>query len=120
MSVILDTCAILHWLGAGQALPAAIASAPKRTPAVTWCEIAWKHRAGRLDLPMPRDVWIAKASELVETVSIDTALFLAAVDLPWDHRDPADRLVVALARREQAPVVTCDTVIRAWYPHCVW
>ncbi|MFA7052367.1 MAG: VapC toxin family PIN domain ribonuclease, partial [Kiritimatiellia bacterium] len=34
------------------------------------------------------------------------------------HKDPADRLIVALARRLQVGLVTADSLIRS-YPHVV-
>jgi PIN domain nuclease of toxin-antitoxin system len=118
MSAVLDTCAVLAWT-TGHDLPADLRP-PFLVCAVTWCEIAWKHRAGRLPLPLPRDTWIAEAQRLVETVPVDTALFLAAVDLEWEHRDPADRLIVALARRRALPLITCDQVIAGFQPGCRW
>jgi PIN domain nuclease of toxin-antitoxin system len=57
---------------------------------------------------------------LVTTVAVDAETFLAAVDLEWAHRDPADRLIVALAQSKNARLVTCDRVIASFYPRCVW
>ena len=38
---------------------------------------------------------------------------LAVCDLPWIHRDPFDRLLIAQALREQVQLMTCDsTMIR--------
>lgn len=120
MSVVLDSCALLRWFGQGESLPEAAVDSRLLTPAVTWCEIAWKHRLGRLPLPLARDAWLAQCTLLVETVAVDRDLFLAAVDLDWAHRDPADRLIVALARREGALIATSDGAIRAYHPQCVW
>jgi len=47
---------------------------------------------------------------------------IASTQLPGDfHRDPADRIIVALARRYGVPLVTSDRLIRD-YPHVttVW
>jgi PIN domain nuclease of toxin-antitoxin system len=43
-----------------------------------------------------------------------------SLDLDWAHRDPADRLIVALARRRHLPIVTADTIIGEWYPRTIW
>jgi PIN domain nuclease of toxin-antitoxin system len=88
--------------------------------AITWYEIAWKHRADRLPLPLPRDAWLASAMRLVTTVAVDAETFLAAVDLDWAHRDPVDRLIVALAQSKNARLVTCDRAMASFYPRCVW
>ena len=120
MTVVLDTCAVLSWLVQRRPLPAAIGSGPRLVGAITWYEIAWKHRSGRLPLPLPRDAWLASAMRLVTTVPVDAEMFLGAVDLDWAHRDPADRLIVALAQSRNARLVTCDRTIAAFYPKCAW
>jgi PIN domain nuclease of toxin-antitoxin system len=40
--------------------------------------------------------------------------------LDWDHRDPADRVVVALATQRQARLITKDSVINDFYLATVW
>ena len=118
MTVVLDTCALLSWLVQRRPLPTD--AGPRLGSAVTWYEIAWKHRAGRLPLPLPRDAWLASAMRLVTTIAVDAETFLAAVDLDWAHRDPADRLIVTLAQSKNARLVTCDRTIALFYPRCVW
>ena len=120
MTVVLDTCAVLSWLVQRRPLPTVVGTGPRLVSAVTWYEIAWKHRAGRLPLPLPRDTWLAGAMRLTTTVPVDAELFLAAVDLDWTHRDPADRLIAALAQSRNARLVTCDRTIVDFYPRCVW
>jgi len=46
-------------------------------------------------------------------------LWAASVLLAWGHRDPADRLVVALAQRQRARIVTDDRKIREYYERTV-
>jgi PIN domain nuclease of toxin-antitoxin system len=42
---------------------------------------------------------------------------IASTQLPDDfHKDPADRILVAIARRYEIPLVTCDAKILN-YPH---
>jgi PIN domain nuclease of toxin-antitoxin system len=120
MIAVLDTCAVLSWLVERRPLPAVVGAGPRLVSAITWYEIAWKHRAGRLPLPLPRDSWMASAMRLVTTVSVAAETFLAAADLDWLHRDPADRLIVALAQDKNARLVTCDRTIAAFYPRCIW
>jgi PIN domain nuclease of toxin-antitoxin system len=52
--------------------------------------------------------------------AVDAGLWLDSVGLDWTHRDPVDRLVVALARRQGAHVVTVDHEITAWYDRVLW
>lgn len=116
--IVLDTCALILASDGSHDLPD---HADLRVCAVTWCEIAWKHRIGKLPLAPDLAGWLAQVDALgLTTEAIDRDLFLAAVALDWDHRDPADRLIVALARRLRAPIATCDPLIRAFHPRCVW
>ena len=47
---------------------------------------------------------------------------MTAVNLAfnWIHRDPADRTIVATAVRLNAPLVTSDQTIHAFYARSVW
>lgn len=58
--------------------------------------------------------------EAVEVVDVDVQTWLDNVALDWRHRDPADRTIVALAKRRGAPLVTADAAIRDFYADTVW
>jgi PIN domain nuclease of toxin-antitoxin system len=45
---------------------------------------------------------------------------VAATDLAWDHRDPADRLIVATAEDLALPLITRDRIIQGFYGRCRW
>lgn len=51
-------------------------------------------------------------SGVLEVVSVDTTLWLASLALPWEHRDPADRIIVATALSKGVPLLSKDEVIR--------
>ncbi|WP_255377593.1 hypothetical protein [Planktothrix sp. PCC 11201] len=40
--------------------------------------------------------------------------------LEWEHRDPADRVVVAIAQRNQADIITADQKIASFYSSVIW
>ncbi len=72
---------------------------------------------GRLALTMDIDDWLATVASIrgVNFVSIDVHVGVQSVRLPGEfHSDPADRLVVALARHYSAPLLTADRKIRAY------
>ena len=82
---------------------------------VIW-EIAIKASVGRLELP-PAD--LRRLPRLIETAGFTELPVLArhaagVQGLPWHHRDPFDRLLVAQARDEGLTLVTVDPVIRAY------
>ncbi len=62
-------------------------------------EIAIKQSVGKLDLPEPAEAWVPmvlKTSEL-EVLDVDLRSTLRTRALPFHHRDPFDRLLVAQA-----------------------
>jgi PIN domain nuclease of toxin-antitoxin system len=74
---------------------------------------------GRIELGTDLAAWLA----LVETiptvvfVPVDNEIGVKSVNLPGNfHRDPADRIIVATARKHGVALVTADERIRS-YPH---
>ena len=58
--------------------------------------------------------------EDVSIVPITAQIATQSVNLPGEfHKDPADRMIVALARELNAPVITADDKIHR-YPHVRW
>ncbi|MDJ1169641.1 type II toxin-antitoxin system VapC family toxin [Roseofilum sp. BLCC_M154] len=87
--------------------------------AISVWEIAVKSSMGKLVLPLPIDQWYTLASRqsgvVIEPLSPLDAI--ASTSLPDNfHKDPADRILVAIARRYNIPLVTCDRKILS-YPH---
>jgi PIN domain nuclease of toxin-antitoxin system len=83
--------------------------------AVIW-EIAIKTSLGRLQIPA-RD--LRRLPGLIEASGFDELPVLArhaagVHTLPWHHRDPFDRLLIAQARDEGLMLVTADPAIRAY------
>lgn len=87
-------------------------------------EIAMLVNAGRLILTVGIDDWLdmAAAIEKVQFMPVDVAVGVESTRLPGDfHKDPADRMIVALARHLNVPLVTADAKIRAYkYVRSVW
>jgi PIN domain nuclease of toxin-antitoxin system len=82
--------------------------------AITPWEVAMAARAGRIRIRSGVLQWIEEALERmrVAVAPMDPTIAVDAVDLPgWQHGDPADRLIVATARRLDAVLVTADTAI---------
>jgi PIN domain nuclease of toxin-antitoxin system len=87
--------------------------------AISVWEIAVKSSLGKLALPLPIDDWYALAKShsgiVIEALNPEDAI--ASTQLPGDfHKDPADRIIVAMARRYNFPLITChNNILR--YPH---
>lgn len=98
--------------GGGQVLVSAISA---------W-ELAQLVDRGRIALAMDLDEWLRTVESIdgvvLVPVSVQTAVH--SVNLPGDfHKDPADRMIVALAREQNAELVTADERIQR-YPHVRW
>jgi len=84
-------------------------------------EMAIKASLGRLRLPAPVDVYIAEKMREGYRMTPLTWMQAAAVQqLPFHHRDPFDRALVAQARAEGYPLVTRDRVFRRYGVDVIW
>ena len=130
VKIVLDTCALIWWSLDPSKLTSAATEACKQmeknknglVPSIAIWEIAIKIKNQKLDLGVNLNKYVAslKKSSVVSIVPIDEDIWLESVQLQWEHRDPADRVVVALASRNQASIVTADTKIRNFYPDAIW
>ncbi|MGV8921400.1 MAG: type II toxin-antitoxin system VapC family toxin, partial [Pseudomonas sp.] len=118
--IVLDTHSLIWWLNgdehlsspAQDAIDGALhAATPILVSAISAWEIAMLVERNRIALAMDLDEWLA-AVESVEGVSIVPVTQQVAVHsarLPGEfHKDPADRMIVALARERNALLVTAD------------
>lgn len=130
MTIILDTCALLWWsLDPDQFSPAAKNAIEEMeqskngvTSAMAFWEIAIKVKNQKLDLGFPLSKYISRVqqSDVVEILAADMDLLVDSVNLEWFHRDPVDRIIVALANNLHAPIITRDKKIRDFYSNVVW
>jgi PIN domain nuclease of toxin-antitoxin system len=85
-------------------------------------EIALKVKHQKLDIPLPINEYVDRLRQLgsLEILAVDIQTWLDNVDLPWDHRDPADRTIVALAARNNCPLITSDEMIAKFFAKTIW
>jgi len=123
--IVLDTHVLVWWLaedpGLSQKAKAAIdkekAGGEIVVSSITAWEIAMLVEHGRLVLSMDVQSWIATAAAIdaVRFLPVDNEIALKSVTLPGNfHKDPADRMIVATARKLAVPLVTKDEKIRAY------
>lgn len=130
MNIILDTCALIWWsLDPDKLSPKAKQACDQMeqlkngiVPSTAIWEIAIKVKNRKLDLGIKLDDYIValQASDVIEIIPIDEKIWLESVKLKWEHRDPADRVVVAVAEQHQAPVITADKKIADFYSSVIW
>jgi PIN domain nuclease of toxin-antitoxin system len=127
--IVLDTHVWLWWLHTPSELsPMALERIQREQSSgalvlstISVWEVAVKVQLGKLVLPMDIHQWyeLAKSYPATRIEPLSPLDAIASTQLPGDlPKDPADRMIIALARRLTAPLVTCDRKILA-YPHVV-
>lgn len=76
---------------------------------VAW-EIAVKQSLGKLELETPAELWLPRELRRagIDVIDIRLAAALRVRALPWHHRDPFDRLLIAHALDEGYTIATRD------------
>lgn len=79
-------------------------------------EIAIKQSLGKLELPRPAELWLPEVLRRsgFEVVHLGLGAALRVRALPWHHRDPFDRLLVAQTLEAGYTLVSRDDVLGAY------
>lgn len=127
--VVLDTHALVWWTLDSTRLSERARQHCNEIPqtgglvsAISLWEIGLKVKRGQLDLGLEMDDYVKRLHSLkgLEIVAVDVEHWLGNLRLPWDHRDPADRTIVATAQLHDFPLISIDATIRAYYPKTIW
>jgi PIN domain nuclease of toxin-antitoxin system len=124
LRLILGTHAALWWLSGderfGEAAARRVGDETNQillSAAVVW-EVAIKRSLGKLEAPPDLASTLLGAGAHALPVTLEHA---AAVErLPWHHRDPFDRILVAQAAIEGAVLVSGDEALRLYGVELVW
>ena len=124
MKLLLDTHAALWWLSdderLGQTAVAGLGDAANQvllSAAVVW-EVAIKCSLGKLEAPADLAPTLVGAGAMALPVSLEHAA--AVAELPWHHRDPVDRMLVAQAAIEGAVLVSRDDAFAPYGVPVAW
>ncbi|MFO1184324.1 MAG: type II toxin-antitoxin system VapC family toxin [Bauldia sp.] len=122
--LLLDTHALVFWAnGADEELSVTATAAidasqdALHVSAMSAWEIAMLARRGRIGFDGGVLPWLAALSRVsgLTVVPIDVEIAVGAVELPGEfHADPADRIIVATARKLNVPLLTRDVRIRKY------
>ena len=118
MRLLIDTQILLYSIYQQQKIPSALRSrlsSPDNDilfSAVSIAEIAIKSSLGRSDFPYPPEevADAACATGFVE-LTLDARQSSRLAGLPWHHRDPFDRMLIAQTLEEGLRLVTTDRLL---------
>lgn len=119
MRLLLDTAALVFATGAPEKLgkrAASVLKDPKNileVSTVSLAEIAIKVSIGKLDLP-PATVRRTLQDLSIRTLPYSTEHAFGLFTLPWHHKDPFDRLIIAQALVEDVAVITSDDKFKSY------
>ncbi len=128
MKLLLDTHAFLWWVAASDELSrkarSTVGSARNEcfvSVASGW-EIAIKVSLGKLRIDGALDRFLPEqlAASGFQALAIDLKHTARVATLPFHHRDPFDRLLVAQALEEDLTMVTADPVVVKYGVKRVW
>nr|VFJ49962.1 MAG: PIN domain nuclease, a component of toxin-antitoxin system (PIN domain) [Candidatus Kentron sp. FM]VFJ63891.1 MAG: PIN domain nuclease, a component of toxin-antitoxin system (PIN domain) [Candidatus Kentron sp. FM]VFK09757.1 MAG: PIN domain nuclease, a component of toxin-antitoxin system (PIN domain) [Candidatus Kentron sp. FM] len=128
MTLLLDTHALLwSFLDDPKLSPTArrsVASTENKvlvSPASLW-EIAIKISVGKYQLPRPFEDFMREqlAVNQFDLLPISVSHMARVITLPFHHRDPFDRLIIAQALVEEVPVVSVDSLFDGYGVERVW
>ena len=128
MKLLLDTHAVIWWVDQDH-LPSPVAHSAIGDPAneillsaATIWEIAIKVGLAKLTLSLPYRQWLEQTMAALGVTVLPVAVEYADVQttLPFHHRDPFDRLLIAQAVVENVPVVSRDAVFDRYGVTRVW
>lgn len=119
MRVLLDTVVIVHALLSPERLPQRVKSILEDTEnilelsSISVVEIAIKTSLGKLTLSADAVRQHVKQLD-VRLTPYRSEYAFELFHLPWHHRDPFDRQLIAQAISENIPVITSDERFRAY------
>ena len=125
--IVLDTSALVFWTlnrdRLSRTAAQAIADADRIVlSSISIWEVGIKVKKGQLSIPLSIQEFTNKLEQIdrLDILPVDVQTWLKNLELDWDHRDPADRTIVATASLHACPLVTSDSAIRAFYSQAVW
>ncbi|WP_437542399.1 MULTISPECIES: type II toxin-antitoxin system VapC family toxin [unclassified Sorangium] len=85
-------------------------------------EIAVKHAIGKLPLPERPELLVPRVIAALEGIELPVTSrhAISSAALPYHHRDPFDRLLVAQALCEGAALVTVDELLTRYGATVLW
>lgn len=127
--VLLDTCALLWWTldpdGLSEKAVKICDCIPEEgafISSISIWEVGIKMQKGILKIGDTLEGYVNRIKMLgtVEIIPVDETIWIKNISLEWQHRDPADRTIVATALQKNLPILSKDQIIRDFYKKTIW
>lgn len=114
-NLLLDTCALV-WLAEGRGglsegtISLINESRSVYTSSISAWEISLLCLRKQLKLPSPPEAWFNEftLSQNIQTIDVSPTIAFLSNNLPWHHKDPADRFIIATAISRNLTIVSAD------------
>jgi len=117
--ILLDTHIWIRWLLPNDPLPKRFMKFIETADAlavssVSCWEVVLLEKFHRIELPLPVEEWLTEAlnGSDVTALPIDESIASLAGRLPYHHKDPADRFIIATSIINNAKIISLDS----WFP----
>lgn len=113
--ILMDTHIWLRWLLPDDPLPQKVINLIETTEclavsSISCWEVVLLEKLHRIELPLPADEWLKAALDesVVTALPITAAIASYAGLLPYHHKDPADRFIIATAICNDMKLISFD------------
>ncbi|MGS2722617.1 type II toxin-antitoxin system VapC family toxin [Porticoccus sp. GXU_MW_L64] len=119
MKILLDSCALVDLAtGAATLNKEALQHFSRRTnevyvSAASFWELGIKRSLGKLDFDIRGAVALLPENH-IHVLNIDIDASLLASELPYHHKDPCDRIIIATAKLQDLAVMTSDSIFEKY------
>ena len=127
MKYLLDTCTLIWYFEKSRRLPPKTRELINRDEnrvylcSVSFLEIAIKVSSGKLELRLPFEEFLDEIGKRdFEILQIENEHLKRLVFLPFHHKDPFDRVMIATALAENLTIITADENIHKYDVPWIW
>jgi PIN domain nuclease of toxin-antitoxin system len=126
VKLVLDTCALIWWTLDQQQLSDKVLAVLNEhevyASSISIWEVGVKVKNKKLDIGMNIKTYLDKLHEIstLKILPVTEEIWVSNLNLLWEHRDPADRTIVATAELTKSWIVTSDQMITSFYSKIFW
>lgn len=125
--IVLDTSALYFWTLEPSSLTNRATKEIQKQDhllisAISIWEIGLEVKNQRLSLPGTTKQYLEmlRNTDKLDIIPVDELIWIKNLELEWEHRDPADRTIVATAIIHNCGLITSDDEIRKFYSAAIW